>query len=93
MYAAALKEKAPQTTFRRSQVPQRTLNGLSDAKLKFIKEEFLIGEQMHDGDLGEMIVLGSSVLSNEINHAKSIPSKDRVLIRKESSVFELQQME
>ena len=93
MYAAALKEKAPQTTFRRSQVPQRTLNGLSDAKLKFIKEEFLIGEQMHDGDLGEMIVFGSSVLSNEINHAKSIPSKDRVLIRKESSVFELQQME
>ena len=38
-----------------------------------------------------MIVLGSSVLGNEINHARSIPMNERVLIRKESSVMELQE--
>ena len=57
-----------------------------------LKDQFLIGD-IHDGDLDEMIVLGSSVLSNEINHARSIPMNERVLIRKESSVMELQEEE
>ena len=49
----------------------------------------MIGEE-HDGDLEEVYILGSSVLKKEIQHAQSIPSDERVLIRKESSVFELQ---
>ena len=66
--------------------------GIAQAKRAILKDQFLIGD-IHEGDLDEMIVMGSSVLNNEINHARSISMAERVLIRKESSVLELQKEE
>ena len=55
-----------------------------------IKAEFLTGD-LHDGNLDDLMIKGSSVLEREINHAQSIPSKERILIRNESSILNLKQ--
>ena len=49
----------------------------------------MISEE-HEGYLDDIYVVGSNVLDKEIEHAKSIPGHDRVLIRKDSSLLELQ---
>ena len=49
----------------------------------------MISEE-HEGYLDDIYIIGSNVLQKEIEHAKSIPSHERVLIRKDSSLFELQ---
>ena len=50
----------------------------------------MISEE-HEGYLDDIYIVGSNVLQKEIDHAKSIPSHERVLIRKDSSLLELQQ--
>ena len=49
----------------------------------------MISEE-HEGYLDDIYVVGSNFLDKEIEHAKSIPGHDRVLIRKDSSLLELQ---
>ena len=41
----------------------------------------MISEE-HEGYLDDIYIVGSNVLQKEIDHAKSIPSHERVLIRK-----------
>ena len=92
MYASTVIYEQDQNTKRQPVLTRKKQLGIVQAKRALLKDQFLIGD-LHEGDLDEMIVKGSSVLTNEINHARSIPMNERVLIRKESSVLELQKEE
>ena len=88
MYASALNDEQEPGTVRKSSLPKSKLLGLADAKRSMIKRHFMVGD-MHDGNLDDLVIRGSNVLESEISHAKSIPANERVMIRKESSLFEL----
>ena len=62
--------------------------GMAEAKKKMIRREFHLGE-MHDGVIDDMIVKGENVLQREIRCAREIPEDERVMVRKDSSLFDL----
>lgn len=76
--------------FGKTSLSKETKEGLAEAKRKMIYKDFQLGE-MHDGDLDDIVVRGQSVLAKEIKHARSIPGEERVFVRTDSSLFELQQ--
>ena len=90
MYASALNDEIDHPTYRKPAISKSKLLGMATAKRDLIKKEFHIGE-MHDGNIDDLVIRGSNVLNNEITFAKSIPSLERVLVRQETSLFELKQ--
>ena len=62
--------------------------GMAEAKKKMIRRDFHLGE-MHDGVIDDMIVKGENVLQREIRCAREIPEDERVMVRKDSSLFDL----
>ena len=90
MYAAALADEAEISSKkqRKTQVPKSKLLGMAEAKRNLLKSQFKLGD-FEDGNLDEMVIMGTNVLEKEIDHAKMIPSNMRVLVRKDSSLKEL----
>ena len=89
VFAAALRDRTlVETTFRQSGMSQKKVLGLSEAKISIIQKEFMTGDQ-YEGNLDDLVVLGSNKLKNEIKHARSIPEQDRILVRKESALVGL----
>ena len=72
MYASAIQDDRQSKTIRQSQIPKEKLLGMAEAKRQMIKSGFKLGDN-HDGNLDDMVIRGSNVLRQEINHAKSIP--------------------
>ena len=90
MYAAAIadEDELESKRLRKSQIPEKMRRGMAEAKRSLLKEQFQLGD-FEDGNLDEMVILGSNVLDKEIGHAKAIPGHIRVLVRKDSSLREL----
>ena len=75
---------------RRSSLEKHKIRELADNKKNTIIKEFKIGDAPEAGDIEELVVYGTNVLDKELDFAWSIPEDQRVMVRQEDLIEELQ---